>query len=431
MHDREPLTSSKIVPVLLICLNVVGILLGYATSILLARNLSHEGFEQYIGAIATLGLLASLGEAGFGKYALKVVPVFVANKKSAMLSGYLRFALLGTLLLSLLLGGFAVLVETLFRTAIASRVILLAFVFLPSMSLVGVTVDLLLSFRLATTATLIARIFVPATTLGLIGWMTRVTEITPFDAVLCFSISSLVGMILALLACFLRAKPVARSERPAFQYANWISNSLSFMALAFLTSWLFRSTLVLCHYIPHAGGELAMLAPAFETGCLILLLSKSTDKYFQPDVAVVLDSNDWKHGLEMRRNRFQLLGVGVLIFLGVIALYGKRILNLYGDDFVYAYPSLCLVSVGSSVWTMFSLAPTFLLFANQRRPLITLLVIHAVMMTVLTVWLFSIQGALGAATAYAITTSSLALWNLTIANRYLKKRVRDHLTATM
>jgi len=97
-------TQNRLVPWLLVIVNILGIGVGYAISIILARSLSLHQFEQYIGTIATLGLLGTLAEAGFGKYALKIVPIYQAHRSFGLMKGYLRFAGWGCLILSIALG---------------------------------------------------------------------------------------------------------------------------------------------------------------------------------------------------------------------------------------------------------------------------------------------------------------------------------------
>ena len=417
----EKPTETGLVPLVLLLVNVIGIFIGYSISILLARFLTHDGFEQYVGAIATLGVLASLAEGGFGKYGLKVVPRYVANLDRSLLAGYLRFAFIGCVLTSLSLGLVAASIETSMRAGPAEKVILLAIVFLPAMAGVGVAIDLLLAFRMARTATLIARILVPLTTLVLVGLTILLGEISPFLAVLCFAIGSSVGLVISLGVCWYTSRSLIAGATAKLELPQWIRGGLSFFAFGFLTSWIFRATLVLTHHLPHSGDELAMLAPAFETGCLILLLSKSTDKYFQPTMSVILESCDWEYGVTVRRKRYILVGCMVIVFLAVIFLFGSRILGLYGEDFESAYPSLCLVASGASVWTLFSLAPTFLMFAGERKKLLLSFGSHAILMAVLTTILLQRFGATGAAAAFAISITSLAMTNLIFANHQFGK----------
>ncbi len=424
MFSPLPESYSRTVPLLLVIGNLLGVGLGYLTTMLLARHLSLTDFETYIGTIATLTLLGSCGEAGFGKYALKTVPVLVANGSHGLLRGYLRFAILGCLMTSLLLGLLATNIEAPHDTGSGKQIALLALIFIPAMSCAGVSIDLLLAFQMPKTATFLARILVPLTTLVLVLVLISQATVTPYRAVICFSMGSVVALVIASFLGRSQSNPLTSGVRPEMQWQVWTNEVISFLVFGFLTSWIFRATLVLMHYLPHGGQELALLTPAFETGCLILLISKSTDKYFQPIMSVIMDSGDWELATRMRRSRYVIITTGVALFMLAITLFGEAILRLYGEQFVSAYASLLLVALGSSVWTVFSLAPTFLLFAGKRRLLWMIFLSHGILLTALTAFMARPFGAAGAATAYAVSVTSLALWSWQFAERHWRQMRR-------
>ena len=387
----------------------------------MARSLSHADFELYIGSIATLTLLVSISEAGFGKYGLKIVPVYLVNNERKLLAGYLRFALMGCLLLSVLIGLTAAGIEAWLRAGSSESVILMAMFFLPAMALSGVAIDLLLAFQKPLAATIIARLLVPLISLCLTGFLLLFGSLTPYLAVACFGAGGLAGVVAAF---FIGWKRSAKSVDHAMRVMNhrvWIKNGVSFFAFGLVSAWFFKATLFLLHHVPHSGIELAMLAPAFETGCLILLLSKSTDKFFQPSMAITLDQKDWVRADQIRNQRYAVVGVGVALFLLIIFQFGDQILGWYGEDFVNATASLRVIAIGASIWTLFSLAPTFLLFADRRTTLFLSMLVHAVALAVLTIGLFYRYGGIGAAWAFALTMSSLAICNLVLAQLEIKR----------
>lgn len=410
-HSTAETESFDFKPTYLIFCNVLSIFISYAITVILARNLTHLSFEQYIGTVATLGILASLGEAGFGKYALKIVPIYLANQSIRLLAGYLRFACIGCLLLSFLLGVFATALEMPLRNGSEHRIIYILFLFLPVVSGFGVAIDILLSFGISTFAATIARIVVPLTTLGSILCLMWFTEITSFLAIVCFIAGSLIGLLSASSVCLRKISPIVKDSLAVNSFSEWTVHGFSYLIFATLITWVFKAPLILLHHLPHHADELALFAPAFETGCLVLLLAKSTDKYFQPTMSIIIASGNWDHGTKVRRQRFWVVGSGVIAFLTIIFLLGRSILGLYGDDFPSAFPALCVIAIGSSCWTLFSLAPGFLQFAGEYKVLLRSLLVHGLLLAILTITLFIYFGVFGAACAYAITTCSLSLTN--------------------
>lgn len=405
------------VATVLVLLNVVGVMLGYGMTVLVARSLGHDGFQQYVGAIATLGLLASIGEGGFGKFGLQAVPVFIDQKRRDLLYGYLRFALVGCFAWTVCWGVGAGLIEVVLRDGRPERVMLLALVFLPAMALGGIAIDLLLAFRLPIVATMLARLLIPATSLLGLGSVVVFGRLNAMTALTCFGMGSLVGCAVAIVICGRIARREIGSNHPESDTAEWLRQGTAFFAFGFVNAWFFKATLFLLHHIPGQGDNLVMLAPAFDTGCLILLLSKSTDKFFQPSLALIVDRRDWHQGQLLRRQRFAVIGVGIAIFLIVVFAFGERILGLYGNGFSGAYQSLRVIAIGACVWTMFSMAPTYLLFVGRRKSLFLCLFGHAIMLAIATIVLASWYGHFGAAVAFAVSISSLSLCSLSMAQQ--------------
>lgn len=402
----------------LILLNVIGVLLGYALTMVVARSLSREGFEQYIGAIATLGILTSIGEAGFGKYGLQIVPLYIEKIQRRRLAGYLRFAFAGCLVLAIILALGAATAEIFLKTGRSKQIMLMTFLFLPSMALGGVAIDLLLAFRMPKTATFLARFAIPAATLSAIAATSYFTnDLTVYQSIFCYGLGSIFGASCGLLICWKKLRHHANDVAPTLAVGSWLRNGAWFFLFGFANAWFFKATFFLMHHIPHAKYELAMLAPAFEMGCLILLLSKSTDKFFQPSLAVVLERHDWRLGGTLRRKRFAIIGAGIAIFLAIVFSFGETMLGWYGDGFSEGYRALRIVAVGASIWTLFSMAPTFLLFAGHRKSVFGVMIFHAIMLGLLTITLLSQYGYLGAAVAFSLSISSLSFCNLYLAQR--------------
>lgn len=84
--------GSGTVELLLIGFSIVGVGLGYASSIVAARLLGPDAFPEYAVVIATMELLCAVAEAGVGKYSLKALPAYAASKQWSLASGYWRFS---------------------------------------------------------------------------------------------------------------------------------------------------------------------------------------------------------------------------------------------------------------------------------------------------------------------------------------------------
>jgi len=405
----------------LFVLSVIGAGIGYASSIIAARLLGAAAFENYAVAVATLGLAASIAEAGVGKYGLKVLPAFTSSRQWSLASGYLRFGIGLSLLISLILAVTVILRRGIDINELWGHPVGIAMFFLPAIAMSGVGVDFVMANRAAITGSFIARIIIPGTTLLiLIAFAYREQQMSAGTAVASFGAGSVVGMFLCYLTFRRSSEPDVFTASPSFDRRLWLRECANFALTGFLMSWIFRVSIVILEILPIPESEVGIFAAALETGCLILLLSKSTDKLFQPDLSIIIQERNVELGEKMRSRRHFLIGIGCIAFLSFIAVGGRRVLGLYGEEFRSGYPTLCFVSVGACVWTLFSLAPTYLRFVGLSTFVIVATVSAAVSMAILTAVLGMQYGSTGAGAAFCIVVSLLAVTFFVYARRNLQ-----------
>jgi O-antigen/teichoic acid export membrane protein len=404
--ERSSDTEHRVASMLLV-LTIIGVALGYITSVLTARLLGPAGFEDYAVAIATLGLLTGIAEAGVGKYALKILPAYGALGNWSLAAGYWRFSLQTVLLVSMLLGIFMVGSEALADGGFARHPLAIAVLFLPAAAVCGAGVDFVMANRAPMTGEIISRLVVPGTTLVLLAIAAR-RELDASIAVTCFGFGSVAGAIMCVIAFRRTTPPLVLSSQPDYRRAEWIRECVRYAAFVFLASWIFRISVLVLEMLPIAESEVAYFAAAMDTGCLILLLAKSTDKLFQPQLSIIIHQGNWDAGISLRRKRYVLVGSVCAAFLATMIVFGKQVLGLYGPDFRNGYVALCLVSIGTCAWTMFSLAPAYLNYTGRTSFVIATTIAAALAMAVLTAVLGRYHGATGAAAAICIvlTTTS-------------------------
>jgi O-antigen/teichoic acid export membrane protein len=408
--------------ILLIVFSLVSAGIGYASSILVARILGHEGFHDYAVAISSLALLSTFAEAGTGKFALRILPVYVGSGQWSRAAGFMRFSLRSVLLISVVLAVVVALVEGLEDKQFGDYPLGIAVLFLPAAALAGTAVDFVMANQAAIRGALIARVVIPVTTLILI--LATASLVDGFNAswaVGCYGSGALIGAILAVWVFARSSRREVFSAVPCYETKTWMGECLSFLILAMLMTWIFKISVIVLATLPIAEIEVALFAAAMETGCLILLLSKSTDKYFQPYISLMIEHESWEDAAKMRRRRWIWIGAACAAFLFVIFVFGKSILRLYGEPFVDGHPALCLVAMATTTWTLFSLAPSYLKYIGFDRIVFSMLVGGAIAMAALTAILGYRWGATGAGAAFCIVLASVALVLMMYANRHLNR----------
>ena len=311
-RDERTVTAISEVPsgkvLLLVVISVLGVGVGYAASITAARILGPAAFENYAVAIATLSLLATLAEAGVGKYALKVVPGYAPHSSGRWLPAIGDSVSRATLMISTVLAVGGIMWEGVQIDEFGGYPLGVAAFFLPAAALAAVGVDFVMANRAAVAGTVIARLVIPGTTLILLiaagKWLSNVSG---GIAVTCFGIGSVIGAVVCGMAFRLTSPRQIFSVAPKYDRGEWLRECGYFMGVSFLMSWILRVSLVILELLPVAEAEVGYFAAALETGCLILLLSKSTDKLFQPDMSVIVQEGDIARGIRLRNRRYMFV----------------------------------------------------------------------------------------------------------------------------
>lgn len=412
--------------IVLVVLSIVGAAIGYITSIVVARLLGPDRYEDYAVAISALALMATIAEGGTGKYALRVLPAYTSAGNWPKAAGYYRYAFCLVSFLSVSIAAMVAAWEAWEGDQFGDYAVGIAILFLPAAALSGAGIDFVMANRAAIRGALIARVLIPITSLVLLVVCAGlVDELNSRWAVSCYGLGALVGAFAAGIV-FRRVVPSETfATSPVYEQRAWTRECISYLTLALLISWIFRISILVLEMLPVAEFEVAWFAAAMETGTLILLLSKSTDKYFQPYMSLVIEKEEWETAVRLRKQRFIWIGGACSAFLLVIFLFGRSILRWYGEPFVAGYPALCVISVGTCTWTLYSLAPSYLQFIGKSRFVFGTTLLGAIAMAVLTAVLGNEWGATGAACAFSITLCCVAIINRVRAMGHLRTRLKN------
>jgi O-antigen/teichoic acid export membrane protein len=159
-------------------------------------------------------------------------------------------------------------------------------------------------------------------------------------------------------------------------------------------------------------------AVAFQTGTFVVILATATNRLYAPRISALLDRGDLQALRTMARYRLFVIGPLTLFYLFVIIAFGRSILSLFGAQYSTEYPALCLIALGASISTIFSLAPIYMHFTNRDRIVLAALIAAVVLNLALCIPLSDRYGALGAAIAYAVPIALLhiGLWFFELAD---------------
>lgn len=399
--------------------------LSYATIIIFARAMSINEYDDYAVAISTIAIMATLAEMSTGKYALRIMPSYRENRKWALAKGYLRYSIILIFLVSTILMFITLYFDYKDDGIFGANTLGIAILFLPVIAWVGAGSEFITANLAVIRSAFVTRLLVPGLTFMLgIFWVLSPYEFTASQGVLFYGIGWLVGLFVVVLFLRQTTQPEIRKAPAEYRSREWITKSLPFIFFALLITVLAKVGVIVLQIVHPQEAMVAVYAVAMETGALIYLIAKSTDKMFLPDVSLMIERQDFA-GLRSGRNRrWRYLGSVCAVYLLIIFFFGREILLIFGPEFESGYPALCIIAVATSVWTMASLSPSYLKYIGKARFVIVATAIAVISHIGLCFPLGYYLGATGAALSYAIPVILLYSIMAILTGHHLRKEMK-------
>ncbi|RKY21262.1 MAG: hypothetical protein DRQ55_04980 [Planctomycetota bacterium] len=407
--------------VALLALTGVNLGLAYATSVMAARALDIRHFDVYAVALAAMALLSTLAELGLGKYAMRVIPVFAVRGAHGLARGYGRFGA-GTVLVAGV--GLALLVGALEQLQPGEGVfgpVDAALCFLPVMALVGYGAELAQAYDATLRSAIVTRVVVPAVPLaGLLAWQARGVELTPLGAVTWHGVGWVVG--LGCLGIFMRQVPprAVLAAAPEVRSREWMRDALPFLGFALLLVAITRSSVIVMELVSDHE-QTSVFAAVLETGSILALVAKGTDKMYLPRLSQLLARGEGEQLLRLRRRRLAWVVPLCVAHMGLMLLLGRPLLQLFGEGFEQGQAALAVVSSGTAVWTVFSLKPSYLKYIGRQGFVLKGALAAVLAGMGLTAWLGPRLGALGGAIGFSVPLTCLYLVFALVATRHARR----------
>lgn len=395
----------------------------YALNLLLARNLSLDEFNDYNVGVSTLLLLAAVAPLGLEKYALKIIPVHTRHQEWQRLRGFLRFAIGIATLVSVVL---SLTFDTVLESILALRhegwhiAIPLIVGCLPMLSIFFVLLEVATANGAAVVAASLYRVVLPLLLLGfnIAVWQSPFA-LSGFSAGWCFALAWLcvtLGMW-SIASATLPAE--VKGASPTYEKFSWLIESTPLLINGLLLSVITHVGVIILKLSTNFHDEASIFAVAMQTGTFVVLLTTSTNRFYLPQISMFLDQRDQQGLIRLRGQRLLIIGTMAVVFVVLVFLFGRPLLGIFGERFKEGYAATCVIAIGASISTTFSLAPIGLQFAGYHRLVLKCTTLTAVLSVALCAILANLYGTLGAALAYAVPLSLLYLYLAVVAFRQL------------
>ncbi len=404
-------------------LAVAGQSVAYFLTIILARQLSVDGFEAYAVASAAFTLMVMYSPRGLEKYALRLLPALFQREDWAQARGFLRFGLRRTFATSIVLGTVTFLWVSFFSdySAATKLAIAVSCLSLPAGALVHYYVEVLSANGRDILATAIFRVAVPVTVFILVGvFLYLPIELSGAIAVGSWGLAWLVMLIVIVIMVRRTTAPAVWGAVPAEDKSVWVRAAHPFLVYRMSLALLAQVGVIALDRLHPSVTAVGAYVAAVGTANLALVIATSTNRYYARRLSILLEQKDYTRVLELRRERLRWLLPIMAVFLATVFGFGSEILSFFRPEFVdEGLTALKLIAVSVAISVLFSLAPTYLKYMGRNRATRRIVVGAAAVQVVLLFVLVPDFAATGAAFAYLVSMSGMYLVSSWMAHREL------------
>jgi O-antigen/teichoic acid export membrane protein len=406
-------------------LAVAGQSVAYFLTIVLARQLSVDGFEAYAVASAAFTLMVMYTPRGLEKYALRILPALFQREDWGQARGYLRFGLRRTFATSIVLGLVTFLWVKYFSDypATTKLAIAVSCLSLPAGALVHYYVEVLSANGKDILATAIFRVAVPITVLFLVGVLLYLPiELSGPMAVGSWGMAWLLMLIVIVFMVRRTTKPEVWSAEPAEDKSTWSSAARPFLIYRISLALLAQVGVIALDRLHPSATAVGAYVAAIGTANMALVMATSTNRYYARRLSILLEQKDYAGVLVVRRERLRWLLPAMAVFLATVFYFGSEILGFFRPEFVdEGLTALKIFAVSTAISVLFSLAPTYLKYMGHNRTTRNMVVGAAIVQIILLIVLVPPFAATGAAIAYAVSMSGMYLVSSLIARKELAR----------
>ena len=404
---------------------VFGLVLQFATAVVLARVLDPAGYGVYAYALAIAGLLTIPIQWGLPTLIVREVSALRLANNWSLVRGLVIRAhefMLGVAVLIMLVGWFVMSGARLFSEPERSSAVFCGLLLAAFVALLGLGTGLLRGLRLTAESQLIEHVLRPSlflAVIALLAWTMPVSGISPARVVAAQATATGVAY-LACLWLYRRTAPThVRSSSPTYTTRAWFRSAGPMAITSALLVVNTQTDVVLLGFL-SSDADVGCYRVAIQLASLLLFLLVLWNAIVAARFAQLYAAND-RHQLQELVSLSSLVvttwAVGVYL---LFAVAGRPLITgIFGPEYQGAYVPLMILGAGQLVNAAAGPVGLLLTMTGHEREALKGVAAAAIANIALNLVLIPWFGIQGAATAAAL---SLVIWNM-----LLLRSVRRHL----
>jgi len=394
-------------------LKIAATLLGLVTSIVLARILEPDGYGLYSYTLAWVNFLFVPAMLGFDRLIIREVSISLRQNKWEHLKGLLKWTNIISFVLSIILIT-VVFVLVSFTDIIPQQdkayALLVALPLLPVLTLTTLRQSAMQGLHRVVRGQLPESLFRPLFLLGIISFVyfidrdgfNTTTAITSnvIAAALAFFIGA--RLLIKVIPGEVRSAPTCGFQR------EWLHSALPLMMVGVMQTINAQISILALGYF-HENAEVGLFAIARQISSIGTFFIMSFNSVLAPRFAHLYSSGNMAELQRLVAKSSLALAILAAPVALTFIVFGKPLLAMFGPDYVSAYWSLMILSVGVFFNSAVGSIGLLLTMTKHEKVAVKGLVISLVINLMLSFLLIPTYGAEGAALATALY---LLIWNV-------------------
>jgi O-antigen/teichoic acid export membrane protein len=399
-----------------LALNITSMVLGMATSILLARMLGVTDYGIYTYALSWIMVLATICFLGMHPVVLRNVATYQAQGAWGLLRGQLRWSVRAVLVAAVGVGLLASAIAwVLMGQSLSLGLItfMVACALLPIQAGTVVWQSALHGLHHVVQGQLPEKLVKPLALLVLLGvvWVLTGGTFNAVDAMTIQVITASIGLVASLVLLYRYLPSEARHSPAEYQGRVWLTSGMPFLLIAIVQILNNRGGILLLGMLTTPA-EVGIYAVASRIAEMLVFIMGAINMALSPMIVDFYTKKDM-YGLQrlVTISSWAMMLCTLPVVLGLL-VFGHWVLQVFGAEFVQGYTALMILSIAQLFNVAVGPVGILLNMTKHERYTIIGLVASLVINIILNLVFVPIWGANGAAFASAV---SLVTWNVLLA----------------
>lgn len=392
-----------------VLLQGVGLLLGFASSVLLARLLGPHGLGHYSFVLAIVAVLSVIAALGMPIVVARQLSAYQVRNEWGMARGIMRWSNLMVGVAGLVIGVCLILwgmvwgkgaQQSLYLLA-APLVVVLAWANIRQRALQGLHHPL---------ASQLPEQFIKHTVFLVVAgalWAAGHEFILRSEGVMSAWLFAGLVSLLCGVVLLRRFSPLGlRAAQPQYESREWIAIAWPIYVADVLGVVLVNSDTIILGWM-CAPGDVGIYQIALRLSGLMLVLMGASNWVLSPWFARFHTTGERERLQSVVTRTTRAIFAATMMLYLVLFFWGEALLGIFfGEKFVQAYPMLLILGAGQLVNVASGPVVNLLAMTGGQRALAWSATAMVVLNIILCFWLVKVLGPIGAAVAVAVTTSA-------------------------